>query len=81
MLRSVEGKIQLHVPFESIGLPTLAPDERPGRYLYWQTLIYRFFALPAFLYAIAVKVMRQNFVEHERELHEEHKHSGVDPQL
>jgi Fe-S-cluster-containing dehydrogenase component len=70
-----------HVPFTAIGLPTLAPDDRPGRYLYWQKLAYKFFALPIGLYAIAARKMRQNFVEHHRELVEEHKHSGVDPQL
>jgi Fe-S-cluster-containing dehydrogenase component len=70
-----------HVPFESIGLPTLSADERPGRYLFWQSQIYKFFALPAFLYAFAVKRMRQNFVEHQRELRDEHRQSGVDPQL
>jgi Fe-S-cluster-containing dehydrogenase component len=70
-----------HVPFAAIGLPTLAPDERPGRYLRWQTLIYKFFAFPVILYALAVRVMRQNFVEHQREVREEHKHSGMDPQL
>jgi hypothetical protein len=70
-----------HVPFAAIGLPTLAPDERPGRYLRWQALIYKFFAVPVLLYAVAVKVMRQNFVEHQREVRDEHKHSGLDPQL
>jgi len=70
-----------HVPFTAIGLPTLAPDERPGRYLKWQSLIYKFFAVPLGLYAAAVVVMRQNFVDHEKELREEHEQSGVDPQL
>jgi Fe-S-cluster-containing dehydrogenase component len=70
-----------HVPFEAIGLPTLAPDDRPGRYLYWQTLVSRFFALPVVLYGVAVRIMRQNFVEHQRELQKEHELSGVDPQL
>jgi formate dehydrogenase beta subunit len=70
-----------HVPFESIGLPTLSADDRPGRYLYWQGLVYKFFAVPVALYAIAVRIMRQNFVEHQRELREEHEQSGVDPQL
>jgi len=43
--------------------------------------VYRFFALPTFLYAAAVKVMRQNFVDHQREIRDEHQHSGMDPQL
>lgn len=70
-----------HVPFSAIGLPTLSADARPGRYLRWQTMIYKFFAVPLGLYAVAVTIMRKNFVDHERELREEHKRSGVDPQL
>ncbi len=70
-----------HVPFAAIGLPTLGPNERPGRYLYWQTLVYKFFAVPLGLYAVAVRIMRQNFVEHQRELREDHERLGVDPQL
>jgi Fe-S-cluster-containing dehydrogenase component len=70
-----------HVPFTAIGLPTLAEDERPGRYLYWQKLAYKFFAVPVALYAFAAAKMRQNFVEHDRELQHEHRETGVDPQL
>jgi Fe-S-cluster-containing dehydrogenase component len=70
-----------HVPFEALGLPSLAPDERPGRYLYWQTVVYRFFAAPFLLYVTMFNRLRQNFVEHERELRAEHDETGVDPQL
>jgi Fe-S-cluster-containing dehydrogenase component len=70
-----------HVPFEKIGLPTLGPDERPGRYLYWQQLVYKFLAVPLVLYGFAVRMMKKNFVEHARELREEHERSGTDPQL
>jgi Fe-S-cluster-containing dehydrogenase component len=70
-----------HVPFTALGLPALSPDARPGRYLRWQTLLYKFFALPLGLYAVAVAVMRQNFVDHQHELLEESEKTGVDPQL
>lgn len=70
-----------HVDFAAIGLPALAPEDRPGRYLYWQTLVYRFFAAPFLLYITMLARLRQNFVEHERELRAEHDETGVDPQL
>jgi len=70
-----------HVPFQAIGLPALSPDERPGRYMHWQHLVYKFFAFPLVLYGIAVQRMRRNFADHARELREEHAHDGLDPQL
>ena len=70
-----------HVPFEAIGLPKLSPDERPGRYMYWQHLAYKFFALPVVLYGVAVQLMRRNFQDHARELREEREHTGLDSQL
>jgi Fe-S-cluster-containing dehydrogenase component len=70
-----------HVPFEAIGLPTLSPDDRPGRYMHWRHMVYKFFAAPVVLYGIAVQLMRRNFKDHARELREEHEHSRQDPQL
>ena len=70
-----------HVPFEAIGLPTLSPEDRPGRYMSWQHLVYKFFAMPLVLYGFAVQRMRRNFAEHARELREESAHSGTDTQL
>lgn len=70
-----------HVPFESIGLPTLAADERPGHLQRWQHIIYQFMLVPLGLYAFAVQMMRRNFRDHDRELREEHESTGLDPQL
>jgi formate dehydrogenase beta subunit len=70
-----------HVPFTAIGLPALSPDERPGKQMYWQHVAYKFFAVPALLYAAAVRLMRKNFADHARELREEREHTGTDPQL
>lgn len=70
-----------HVPFTALGLPALSPDARPGRYMHWQHLAYKFFALPALLYGVAVHLMRRNFTDHARELRDEHRHTGADAQL
>jgi formate dehydrogenase beta subunit len=69
-----------HVPFEELGLPNLGTQPVPAR-LKWQKRIYKFLALPLLLYAMLTAVMKKNWIEHQKELEEEEKETGLRPQL
>jgi len=69
------------VNYDLLGLPHLSPDEHPSNWLRWQERVLKYFALPAAIYVGMVSFLRENFREHEAEMDEEHKKTGLMPQL
>lgn len=69
------------VNYDLLGLPHLSSTEHPSNWLRWQERVLKYFAVPAGIYAVMVAYLRQNFREHESEIDEEHKKTGLFPQL
>jgi formate dehydrogenase beta subunit len=69
-----------HVPFEDIGLPNLGTAPIPAR-LKWQKRVYKLFAVPLLIYAMLITVMKRNWNDHQKEMREEEKRTGLRPQL
>jgi len=69
------------VNFDYLGLPHLSPTEHPSNWLRWQERVLKFFALPVGIYVGMVTFLKQNFREHENEMDDEHKKTGLMPQL
>jgi Fe-S-cluster-containing dehydrogenase component len=69
------------VNFDLLGLPHLSPTEHPSRWLRWQERVQKYFLLPVGVYALIVHFMKQNFREHQSEMDEEQKKTGLIPQL
>jgi len=70
-----------HVDFSKLGLPSLPADEHPGRWMRWSELAQKWFLLPIAIYAGIVAKLKENFREHEVETNEEHKKTGLIPQI
>ena len=70
-----------HVNFTKLGLPTLPADEHPGRWMRWSELVQKWFLLPIAIYAGIVAKLKENFREHAVEMNEEHKKTGLIPQI
>jgi len=66
------------VNFDLLGLPHLRATEHPSNWLKWQEPVLKYFALPIGIYATIVAFLKQNFRQHEAEMDEEHKKTGVD---
>ena len=69
------------VNYDLLGLPHVSANEHPSNWLRWQERVLKYFAVPAGIYAVMVATLRQNFREHESEMDEEHKKTGLMPQL
>ena len=70
-----------HVSFSKLGLPSLPADEHPGRWMRWSEMAQKWFLLPVAIYAGIVAKLKENFREHEVETNEEHKKTGLIPQI
>lgn len=69
------------VDFNKLGLPNLSPNEHPSRWLRWQERIMKGFILPIGVYGVIVGFLKQNFREHDKELNEDQKKTGLIPQI
>lgn len=69
------------VSFDKLGLPKLSADEHPSRWLRWQERVMKGFILPIGIYGVIVGFLKQNFREHDKEMNEEHKKTGLLPQI
>jgi Fe-S-cluster-containing dehydrogenase component len=69
------------VNFDLLGLPHLSSTEHPTNWLRWQERALKYFLLPISIYGVMVAFLKQNFREHEAEIDEEHKKTGLIPQL
>jgi hypothetical protein len=69
------------VGFDKLGLPTLAADEHPSRWLRWSERIQKYFILPIGIYAVILSALKKNFRQHAIEMNDEHKKTGLIPQL
>jgi formate dehydrogenase beta subunit len=69
------------VNFDLLGLPHLSATEHPSNWLKWQERVLKYFAVPLGIYGVMVAFLRGNFREHEAEMDEEHKKTGLIPQL
>jgi NAD-dependent dihydropyrimidine dehydrogenase PreA subunit len=70
-----------HVAYSKLGLPTLPADEHPGRWMRWSERAQKWFLLPIAIYLGIVAKLKENFREHEVEMNEEHKKTGLIPQI
>jgi Fe-S-cluster-containing dehydrogenase component len=70
-----------HVPFEHLGLPNLGSESVPQKYLKWQKRLYSYLVFPVALYASITAVVSRNWKEHQHEMAEEEKKTGLRPQL
>jgi hypothetical protein len=70
-----------HVPFESLGLPKLAPDARPGRELRFQRFLYQWLLFPMMLYTLIASVIRRRWKDHDDEVKELEAKHGLKEQL
>jgi len=70
-----------HVPFEKLGLPTLAPDHRPGRALRFQIQLYKWLLFPLALYALLAAIMRKRWRAHDAEVRALEAEEGLKEQL
>jgi len=70
-----------HLPFANIGLPALSPDQRPGREMRFQVLLYKWLLLPFAIYALLMRVIRRRWREHDAEVTELEKQHGLKEQL
>jgi Fe-S-cluster-containing dehydrogenase component len=70
-----------HVPFQKLGLPDLAEESVPQKYLKWQKRLYSYLVLPIGLYATIVGVVSKNWKDHREHLDEQEKITGLRPQL
>jgi Fe-S-cluster-containing dehydrogenase component len=70
-----------HVAYSKLGLPTLPAGEHPERWMRWSELAQKWFLLPIALYVGIVGKLKENFREHEVEMNEEHKKTGLIPQI
>ncbi|MGA9566009.1 MAG: hydrogenase 2 operon protein HybA, partial [Candidatus Korobacteraceae bacterium] len=70
-----------HVAYSKLGLPTLPTDEHPGRWMRWSERAQKWFLLPLALYVGIVAKLKENFREHAAEMNEEHKKTGLIPQI
>ncbi len=69
------------VGFDKLGLPSLPSDEHPSQWLKWSERVQKYFILPIGIYGVIVGFLKQNFREHESEMDEEQKKTGLIPQL
>jgi formate dehydrogenase beta subunit len=69
------------VGFDKLGLPSLPADEHPSQWLKWSERVQKYFILPIGIYGVIVGFLKQNFREHESEMDEEQKKTGLIPQL
>jgi formate dehydrogenase beta subunit len=69
------------VGFDKLGLPSLPADEHPSQWLKWSERVQKYFLLPIGIYGVIVGFLKQNFREHEEEMDEEQKKTGLIPQL
>jgi len=69
------------VNFDLLGLPHLSATEHPTNWLRWQERVTKYFLLPISIYGVMVAFLKQNFREHEAEIDEEQKKTGLIPQL
>ena len=69
------------VDYTKLGLPKLSADEHPSSWLRWQERIMKGFILPIGIYGAFVGFLKQNFREHDQELNEEQKKTGLLPQI
>jgi formate dehydrogenase beta subunit len=70
-----------HVPFEKLGLPALDADDRPGKQLRFQVLLYKWLLFPFALYALIAAVIRKRWRAHEEEVREIEAEGGPRDQL
>lgn len=70
-----------HVPFAKLGLPTLAPDARPGHEMRFQALLYKWLLLPITLYALITVVIRRRWRKHDEDVKELETKEGLKEQL
>lgn len=70
-----------HVPFAKLGLPTLSPDDRPGRTLHYQTLLYKWLLFPLALYALLAAIIRKRWRAHDQEVRALEAEEGLKEQL
>jgi formate dehydrogenase beta subunit len=69
------------VGFDKLGLPSLPADEHPSQFLKWSERVQKYFLLPIGIYGVIVGFLKQNFRDHESEMDEEQKKTGLIPQL
>jgi len=69
------------VGFDKLGLPSLPADEHPSQWLKWSERVQKYFILPIGIYGVIVGFLKQNFREHEAEMDNEQKKTGLIPQL
>lgn len=69
------------VDYHLLGLPNLAADEHPSRWMRWSERVQKYFILPAAIYGVIVAYMKQNFRDHAVEMNDEHKKTGLIPQI
>jgi hypothetical protein len=70
-----------HVRFEKLGLPELSPDDRPGRAMRFQLLLYKWMLLPVALYALLAAIIRKRWRQHDREVKALEAKHGLKEQL
>jgi len=69
------------VPFTDLGLPKMAEESVPAKYLKWQERVYEYMIAPAFLYVGLVEIIRRRFRPHAEELREEEHKTGLRAQI
>jgi Fe-S-cluster-containing dehydrogenase component len=69
------------IPFTDMGLPTIDQISVPAKALFWQKKIYKWMAGPLLLYAGIAAAMKRNWTEHEKEMVEEEKETGLKRQI
>jgi formate dehydrogenase beta subunit len=70
-----------HVPFAKLGLPTLAPDARPGEELRFQAMLYKWLLFPLMLWGMITVVVRRRWQSHEEEVKKLEAETGLKDQL
>jgi Fe-S-cluster-containing dehydrogenase component len=69
------------IPFTDMGLPTIDQISVPGKALFWQKKLYKWMAGPILLYGAIATAMKRNWTDHEKEMVEEEKKTGLKHQI